>query len=392
VVDFRPSEDESAIAETVRKFVNRELVPYEPVLLERGRNGESETLSPDEYAGLRDLARRAGLWGIDTPEEYGGANLNWVTQLLVETELRKTFVHFNFGGSAPGVLYNLNDEQKERYLLPTIEGDEVFCFALSEPSVGSDARNLRTTAVKDGEGWVINGEKTWISFGNEATFAFVFCRTVVDGEDRGITSFLVDRAAGWKSSPLSLLGASHHSAATLSFVDVRVPDSNRASPVGEAFSIAMKFIHRGRAIEGPALAIGVSERLIEMAVEHANTRFTFGKPLAERDNIKMAIAESEVELHAMKMLALHAAWLGDTGGDLRHVASINKFYAGTMVNKVVDRVLQIHGAMGYSREMPIERWYRDVRVLRILEGTDEINLLTVGRNLLKGHVKPGVIY
>ncbi|MDF3319976.1 acyl-CoA dehydrogenase family protein [Rhodococcus sp. C3V] len=392
MLNFRPSDEELAIAQTVRDFVSKELKPLEANILQRGANGGPEYLIPEEHAGLRERAKNAGLWGIDTPEEYGGADLNWVAQLLIESELRSTFVSFTFGGSAPEVLYTLGEEHKERYLVPTIEGEKVFCFALSEPGAGSDARNLRTTAVKSGDDWIINGEKTWISWGNEADYALVFCRTVVDGEERGITSFLIDREAGWTSTPIALMGASHHRVATLSFQDVRVPDSARAGDVGAGFSTALQTIYRGRAIEGPALAIGVSQRLIEFAIEHANNRVTFGKPLAERENIKMSIAECEVELQAMKLLALNAAWRGDTGGDLRHLAAVNKYYAGTMVNRVVDRVMQIHGAMGYSREMPIEHWYRDVRVLRILEGTDEINLMTVGRNLLKGYVKPGAVY
>ena len=289
---------------------------------------------------------------------------------------------FEFGGSAPGHLYGLDTDQTERYLLPTIAGDRVTSFMLSEPDVGSDATNLRTTAVRDADDWVINGEKTWISFGSVADHGIVFCRTRENGDD-GISAFLVDRDAGWTSSPIPVMGG--YDVATISFVDVRVSDANRVGPVNKGFSLAMDSVYRTRAVLLPARQIGACERLLGMAIEYAKNRVTMGKPLSARANIGIAIAEAEIALRSAKLMLFHGAWLGDTGRDVRQASCVTKVQAARVANELVDQVLQIHGAIGYSRELPIERFYRDLRVARIWEGADEINLLTIARNLFRGY-------
>lgn len=390
MIDFQPSDEELAIQATVRRFVQNELMPYESLLMQRDINGGNPHLTEAEESELRAKAKASGLWGIDTPEEYGGADLGWRAQTLANIELGRTFVSFTFGGSAPEILYLLNEEQKQRYLVPTIEGERRFCFMLSEPGTGSDAHNIKTTAVRDGDSWIINGEKTWITSGNEADYGVVFCRTTdTDGED-GVTAFIVDRDFGWKSSSIPMMGA--HDPATISFQDVRVPDSCRFGDVSAGFTVAMRFIHRNRAIVLPARQIGACERLLEMAIEYAKNRVTMGEPLADRENIRFMIAESEVEIRTLKLLTLHAAWTGDSGRDSRHASCFTKFHGARVANRIVDRVLQIHGGIGYSKELPIERWYRDLRVARIYEGSDEINLLSISRNLLRGYDKVGEIW
>ncbi|WP_209020477.1 acyl-CoA dehydrogenase family protein [Nocardioides sp. 1609] len=390
MLDFKPTEEDLAIAATVRAFVDRELKPLESFLLERDIAGGPPGLTMEERDGLRAKAEASGLWGISVPEEYGGPGLGYVAQAMVAFELGRTPIEFFFGGFVPDILYLLNDEQKERYLLPTLKGDREFCFMLSEPGVGSDARNVRTTATREGDDWVISGEKIWISNGNEADYGVVFCRTVDGGTEKGITAFLVDRDMGWKSSEIKMMGTHH--AASISFQDVRVPDANRFGEVGEGFTTAMSFIHTNRALLLPGLMVGACERMLEMAIEHSKNRVTFGKPLAERENIKFMIAESEIELRALKLMVLHAAWQADQSVDIRHSACFTKFYGANVANRVVDRVLQIHGGIGYSKEMPIERWYRDLRVARIYEGSDEMNLQTISRNLLKGYEPVGKLW
>jgi acyl-CoA dehydrogenase len=389
-VDFRLSDEEVAVRDTVRDFVNREVMPYEQVLLERDGNGQSPDLTLEERDALRERAKSMGLWGIDTPEEYGGVAFSSVIQALINIELGRTFVHFSFGGSAPEVLYLGTAEQKERYLLPTIAGDASFCFCLSEPGIGSDAHGLRATAVRDGDEWVINGEKTWITFGNEATFALVFCRTTDDEGQEGVTAFLVDRDMGWKSSPIRMMGS--HDPASISFQDVRVPHENIFGEINKGFAFAMKFIYRNRAIILPGRQIGGAERLLGMAIEHARNRVTFGEPLADRENIRWMIAESDIDIRAAKLLMINSAWDLDSGKDVRQAACATKYFGANAANRIVDRVLQIHGGMGYSKEMPIERWYRDFRVERIYEGSDEMNLMSISRNLFKGHSTIGDIF
>jgi acyl-CoA dehydrogenase len=387
VIDFSPTDEQMAIQDTVRRFVRKELLPYEQLLIERDISGGNPNLTVEEIKSLRAKAKAAGLWGVDTPDEYGGVDLPWSTQVLINIELGRSFARFKFGGSAPDVLYLVNSDLKRRYLVPTINDEKTSCFMLSEPGVGSDVHNLRTTAVRYGDEWVINGEKTWISYADEADYGLVFCRTP---GDEGLTLFIVDREAGWKASPIATMGS--HAPCTVVFQDVRVPDANRVSEVGDGFKLAMQFIYRNRSVLVPARAIGGCERLLGMGIEYAKNRVTMGEPLAERENIRFMIAESEVELRALKLLTLHAAWTGESGRDPRHSASITKFSSGTIANRIVDRVLQIHGAIGYSKELPVERWYRDFRVERIYEGSDEMNLLTVSRNLLKGNNAVGEIW
>ena len=385
-MDFSLSTEEREVRDWVRTFVQRELVPLEPEVLRRERRNEPG-LTSDELTALQLKAKASGFWGVQTPEEYGGMGLSAVMTALLEGELGRTFVPFRFGGAADNILFHANDEQKERYLLPTIAGERKSCFAITEPGAGSDARNIRTSARKDGADWVINGEKTFITGGNEADFVMVFAVTDPEkGAAGGVTCFLVDRDMGWKSAPIDTMG--EWGPASLVFDDVRVPESQILGVEGEGFALAMQWIGRGRYLL-PARAIGSCERLISMAIEQANTRETFGAPIATRQAIQWMIADSGVELEALRWLVLHAAWQVDSGMDSRHAQSIAKLYGGIKANEIVDRVLQIHGGMGYTRELPIERWYRELRLLRIYEGTDEIQRRTIARNLLKGHVKIG---
>ncbi|NIH87005.1 alkylation response protein AidB-like acyl-CoA dehydrogenase [Amycolatopsis granulosa] len=380
------STEEREVRDWVRTFVQRELMPLEPEVLRRERRNEPG-LTSDELAALQLKAKESGFWGVQTPEEYGGMGLSAIMTALLEAELGRTFVPFRFGGAADNILFHANDEQKERYLLPTIAGERKSCFAITEPGAGSDAKNIRTSARKDGADWIINGEKTFITGGNEADFAMVFAVTdPAKGAAGGVTCFLVDRDMGWKSEPIDTMG--EWGPASLVFDEVRVPESQILGEEGRGFALAMQWIGRGRYLL-PARAIGSCERLISMAIEHANTRETFGAPIATRQAIQWMIADSGVELEALRWLVLHAAWQVDSGMDSRHAQSVAKLYGGIKANEIVDRVLQIHGGMGYTRELPIERWYRELRLLRIYEGTDEIQRRTIARNLLKGHVKIG---
>ncbi|MER7080495.1 acyl-CoA dehydrogenase [Saccharopolyspora kobensis] len=384
MVDFSLTDTERDIRDWVRNFVQRELVPLEPEVLRRERAGE-RGLTKDEQRELQLKAREAGFWGVQTPEEYGGMGLSAVLSALIEIELGRTYVPFRFGGSADNILFHANSEQQQRYLLPTIEGTRKSCFAITEPGAGSDAKDLRTTAVKDGDEWVINGEKTFITGGIDADFVMVFAVTDKEkGANGGVTCFLADRDMGWKSEPIDIMGPWERQPAALVFEDVRVPEGNVLGEVGHGFKLAMQWIGRGRYML-PARALGACERLVEMGMEYAKQRETFGRPIADRQAIQWMVADSAVEIEALRWLVLQAAWQIDQGMDSRHAQSIAKLYGATRANEIVDRVLQIHGGMGYTKELPIERWYRDLRLLRIFEGTDEIQRRTLARNLLKGH-------
>jgi len=382
-MDLSLSDEEREIRDWVRTFVTREVMPLESTVLERERRNE-RGLTREELRALRAKAKQSGFFGVQTPEEYGGMALGAVMTALVEAELGRSFVPFSFGGDADNILYSANDEQQERYLLPTINGDKISCFAITEPGAGSDARNIRTSAVRDGDEWVINGEKTFITFGDIADFVMVFAVTDKEkGANGGVTCFLVDREAGWTSAPIPTMG--QWGPASLSFQDVRVPHSAILGEEGRGFELAMRWIGRGRYLL-PARALGACERLVEMGMEHARQRVTFGEPIANRQAIQWMIADSAVEIEALRWLVLSSAWQVDHGIDSRQSQSMAKLYGGVKANEIVDRVLQMHGGMGYTRELPVERWYRELRVLRIYEGTDEIQRRTISRNLLSGHV------
>jgi acyl-CoA dehydrogenase len=386
-MDFSLSDEERAVRDTARQFITREVMPLEQEALRRERE-HRPGLDRSELVELRQKAKKFGFWGLSTPEEYGGMNLPAVLQSLIWTEVGRSFVQFTFGGEADNILYRCDDKQKEEYLIPTIEGDRISCFAITEPGAGSDAANIKLSARKDGDDWVLNGEKTFITNGNDADFAIV---VGVNYREKGVrgggtTAFLVDRSMGWRSEFIQTMGEG--GPASLIFSDVRVPSRNILGEIGQGFDLGMEWIGKGRYLI-PSSALGIAERALGMAIDHANTRETFGQPIATNQAIQWMIADSEVELEAARWLILRAAWTVDQGEDPRHSSSMAKLYGAGMVNRVVDRVMQIHGGMGYTRELPIERWYRQVRLMRIYEGTDEMQRLIISRDLLRGYTKIG---
>jgi alkylation response protein AidB-like acyl-CoA dehydrogenase len=386
-VDFSLSNEQKAIRDTARSFIRKEVAPLEPEVLRRERN-HLPALTRDELRELQLKAKKFGFWGLATPEEYGGMDLPAVVQSLIWTEIGHSFVPFRFGGEADNILFHANDEQKKEYLLPTIEGERISCFAITEPGAGSDAANIKLSARQDGDDWILNGEKTFITNGNDADFAIVVAVTdkAKGVHGGGSTAFLVDRSMGWRSEFIQTMGEG--GPASLIFSDVRVPGRNILGEVGQGFQLGMKWIAKGR-YTIPSYALGIAERALQMAIDHANTRETFGNPIGTNQAIQWMIADSETELEAARWLILRAAWTIDAGLDPRHSSSMAKLYGAGMVNRVIDSVLQIHGGMGYTRELPIERWYRQVRLFRIFEGTDEMQRLIISRDLLRGYTTIG---
>jgi alkylation response protein AidB-like acyl-CoA dehydrogenase len=386
-MDFSLSDEEKAIRDTARAFIHKEVEPLEQEVLRRER-AHLPGLDRSELRELQLKAKQFGFWGLSTPQEYGGMDLPAVLQSLVWTEVGRSFVPFRFGGEADNILYFADEAQRAEYLLPTIAGERISCFAITEPGAGSDAANITFGARRDGDDWLLSGEKTFITNGNDADFTIVIAVTDRDKDVRkgGATAFLVDRAMGWRSEFIQTMGEG--GPASLIFDDVRVPARNILGELGQGFDLAMRWIGKGRYII-PSHALGIAERALRMAIEHANTRHTFGRPIGQNQAIQWMLADSEVELEAARWLVLRAAWTVDQGIDPRHTSSMAKLYGASMVNNVVDRVMQIHGGMGYTRELPIERWYRSVRLLRIFEGTDEMQRMIIARDLLRGFTQIG---
>ena len=379
-MEFSLTGEQRMILATVREFVERELMPVEADVQRAELEGRRYPDRPTIRA-LQQKARAAGLWGLLTPEKYGGAELVYLMTALITMETARALFPFTYGGTADNILYHGTPEQRERYLLPTIEGERQSCFALTEPDTGSDATNIKMPAIRDGSDWILNGQKVFITNGCEADFAIVFAVTdPIRGYKGGVTAFLVDRSMGWTSRPIQTMGS--WGPAELHFDNVRVPAENVLGEVGNGFTLAMQWIGQGRLLI-PARAVGQAQRLVEMARDYARQRIAFGRPIAEYEAIQWMLADSAVEIEQVGWLVLSAAWRADQGGDARHAISMAKLAGAEMIWRVADRVMQIHGGTGYTREMPIERVMRDVRVYRIYEGTDEIQRRSIARNLLE---------
>ena len=364
-MDLTLTDEELEIRDWVRTFVTKELMPLEPQVLERERDGK-RGVTLDEVRALQDKARQSGFFGIQTPEEYGGMGLGAVMNALLEVELGRTFVPFKFGGDADNILFEADDEQKDAYLRPTIEGTRRSCFAITEPGAGSDARNLRTSAVRDGDEWVINGEKTFITGGDVADFTMVFAVTDKEkGADGGVTCFLVDRDAGWTSAEIPTMG--EWGPASLSFQDVRVPHSAILGEEGRGFELAMRWIGKGRYLL-PARALGSCERLVEMAMEQARNRVTFGEPIANRQAVAFMTANIAIELDGLRLITLRGAARAEQGLTFAREAALAKRIATDKGMQIGLDGVQLLGGHGFTKEHPVERWYRDLRVLGVAEG------------------------
>ncbi|HSI66888.1 MAG TPA: acyl-CoA dehydrogenase family protein, partial [Planococcus sp. (in: firmicutes)] len=289
---LRLSEEQEMVRKTIRRFVEKELIPLENEVLKNEREGRP-SISPEKMKDLQKKAKDFGFWGINTPEEYGGSNLGQMMLAIVLMEVSKTFVPFSFGGSADNILYYGNEEQKRKYLIPTINGEKKSCFAMTEPEAGSDTQNLKMTAAKDGDDWVLNGEKTFITGGNEADFVMVIAITDKELHQKtgreGVTCFIVDRDMGWKSEYIDTMG--EWGPAGLVFDNVRVPEENILGEINGGYNLGLEWIGFARWVVG-ARAVGMSERLLQMAIDYSKERKTFGKPIAERQAIQWPIADS----------------------------------------------------------------------------------------------------
>lgn len=380
-MDFEIPEELRRLRDSTRRFVAEELMP-----LER-EYGQAHDI-PDEVRGrLQARAKELGFWAFDLPTEYGGGGVGVLGMCLVFEELaqcnvpafRSPAVFTPYLGP---VLFHGSEEQKAKYLLPVIRGEKRTAFALTEASGGSDPTNLATRAVRDGADWVINGTKIFITSADKADFIQVFARTEGKGRE-GITCFLID-----KGTPGMRLGQRFELMSPdrpweLVFDDARVPGSAVIGEVGHGWNLAREFLDKGRLIHGPK-AVGRAERALRLAIDWANQRKTFGAPLASRQAIQWMIADSQVELHAARLMVYHAASKADRGEPYHMEASMVKLYADEMVLRVVDRAIQIHGGMGLSQELPLEAMFRDARSRLITEGSQEMQRMIIASDLLSG--------
>lgn len=370
------------LIDTTRRFVAERLVPRESEVAETDH-------MPDE---LVQEMRELGLFGLSIPQEYGGLGLTVEEEVHVIIELGHTSPAFrsvfgtNTGIGSQGIVIDGTDEQKNKYLPKLASGELIGSFALTEPDSGSDAASLRTMARMDGNEYVLNGTKRYITNAPHAGLFTVMART--DPEIKGsggISAFLVEAGSAGLTlgTPDKKMGQHGAHVCDVIFEDCRVPaDSIIGGKEGQGFKTAMKVLDRGRlTISGGC--IGNAQRLIRDSVRYARERKQFGKPIAEFQLVQAMLADCETELYAAKSMVLDAARLKDSGENITKQAAICKYYCSEMVGRVADRAVQIHGGAGYITEYGIERFYRDVRLYRLYEGTSQIQQLIIAREMMK---------
>jgi acyl-CoA dehydrogenase len=371
----------AAIAEAVRAFIDKEVITREEEI--------EETDSIPDF--LREEAAKMGLFGYALPEEYGGLGFTMEEEVLLAFELGRTSPAFrsmfgtNNGIAGQTITHYGTDEQKERYLPALASGEAVGCFALTEAEAGSDPSGMRTRAKRDGDDYLINGTKRFITNAELSTVFVVFARTDLDAQGtKGISAFLVDAGTpGLTIGPHDKkMGQQGAWTSELFFDDVRVPASALIGGEEETgFRAAMKSLAKGRLTIG-ALCVGMAERIVEEMTAYAVDNRQGGTPIGDYQLVQALLAESETEARAGRAMALEAARAYDAGTDTRQGPACTKLFCSQMVNKVADRGVQVLGGMGYMRTVPIERFYRDARLYRIYEGTDEIQKLVIARKML----------
>lgn len=409
-MDFDLPYELQELKKIARRFVDEELIPREQLVIEqemeRGMDtrafepepGSHHVFDPDgilpkpEYEALVESARKRDLFALDVPEELGGKGLGVLGKMLVTEEISRSITPFIVPPDSPNLHWMLavaTPEQREKYLLPYSRGEVSGCVAVTEPEAGSDASAISTRAEKTDKGWVINGRKIWISRADWSDFIIVLARTDKDlGARGGITAFLVDRHTPGLSVERRIAIMSHERPCEIALDDVAVPDGAVLGEVGWAFpELQNRF--GVRRIEIAMRSVGAAERLLQLLVDQANNRETFGAPLADRQSVQWWVADATAHLHLLRLACYNAAWKLDNGvRDVRYEASIVKMLATELVGKVADQTIQTYGGMGIAKELPIEFFYRLVRQWRIVEGPTEIHRMVIARNRLKNKLVP----
>ncbi|HLH88637.1 MAG TPA: acyl-CoA dehydrogenase family protein [Xanthobacteraceae bacterium] len=381
-LNFDLPDDIRMLKETVRKFVDRELIPIE----RESRIGHK--LKPEVRAHLRAKAQELGLTGYDVPREYGGLGMGLVAKVTVWAELGRSIALPSrgveiFGPNVSPILYHLNEAQKVKYLLPTIHGELKWCLAQTEPDAGGDPGGMRTTAVRQGDYYVINGTKRFITDADEANYAQLIAATDRSkGSHGGISAFIVDmKAPGVKLVRAQELVIDDRPW-EITFDNVRVPVEDRIGEEGGGFAHAQHWLNVGR-IRHAARSIGVIERCLELGARYAKQRVTFGAPLADRQAVQWMLVDSFIELHQLRLMVYDAAWKYDQGRDIRTEAYMAKIFGDTQSFRAADRCLEIHGGIGLATDLPIEKFWRDQRSMMITEGPIEILKMTLARHVLR---------
>jgi acyl-CoA dehydrogenase len=388
-MDLELSDEQRLIVETIRDFVRREIVPREADL-----DPDADELPRADHEQLVAKVKSMGLYCPDVPGELGGPGIDTLTFTLMCIEMSQHRAGLYapcygvFGGSGLAQLLEASEEQKQRYLYPLLEGKKRSFFGLTEPAGGSDpAGAIQTTAHRDGDSWVLNGTKHFISGADRADFGITFARTDKSKGRDGITCFIVDTdAPGFHVRRIIHTLRSAHYATEIQFDGLRVSDENVLGEVNKGFGIARDRVARRR-IPYAAGCIGVAILAQRMAIDYAKARSTFGAPLATRQAVQWMIVDNEMDIRQARWITLDAAWKADRGQPFQAAAAMAKIVATESAGRVVDRAMQIHGGMGVAKELPLERWYRELRIKRIGEGPNEVQRMIIARELLRGSAR-----
>jgi acyl-CoA dehydrogenase len=385
MIDFSIPAETQLLLDTIRRFVRNELVPLESEVEELGQ------VKQERVAELRRKTKELGMFALRMPEDCGGAGLGAVDSCLVEEVFGGTcdpLIRRAFG-EIPGPLAYGNADQRARYLAPAMQGEINVCLGMTEPGAGSDAAGIKTTARRDGDGWVINGMKHFITDGDIAHVAIVTAVTDSAKGAKGISTFLLERGMpGYRVGRVQdMMGQRGLNHAELFFDNVRVGPGQLLGEEGRGMNNVLSFVNKVRLGHVGARAVGMASRVLDLCLAYATERRQFGQPIGEFQMIQSKLAEMAADIFATRMMVLNAAWELDQGLEPREKVSIVKFAASEMIGRVADHGIQIFGGMGYTKELPIERIYRDARVMRIYDGTSEIHRMVTARSLLKrGHM------
>ncbi len=384
-MEFALSEEHQMLKDLVQRFVQEELMPLERAVLEREASGQGATLTADECAAIDKKSRELGLWGLDAPADIGGSDLPTEAMIGVNEEIGKTVTPYTLPPDSPNLrmlMATANEEQRARYLEPYVRGEVTSAIGISEPGAGADPASMATRAVRDGDQWVINGRKIWVSRAAEADFTILMAVTdKTAGTRGGISAFIVDRGTPGFHVVRKIPMIGGHFTYEIVLEDLRLPASRLLGKEGRGFA-PMQLRLSTRRIQIASWCIGLSQRALDMMCDYASQRRTFGVPLSERQAIQWWVADAATRIHACRLMTYDAAWKVDRGRDVRSEASMIKVFGTEMAWEIIDRAMQTFGAMGMTKELPLQLMASQVRLMRIYEGPSEIHRWVVARNLL----------
>jgi acyl-CoA dehydrogenase len=396
-IDFEIPAEAKAIRERVRKWVQDECIPAEAQLENRPYK--------EVLAELRTKARAQGLWCPFIPKEYGGMGLGPLANALVQMELGESYLgalSMNTQGPDDATMLTIlthgTDYQKEKFLKPLLNGEKRVCYSMTEKAAGADATGMRTKAERDGDNWILNGEKWFSSAASAADIAVVMARTDPDApRHQQFSTFIVELPnPGYQivrdiktmaiEGPLSHVMGGGHS--EIKIENLVVPHENILGGIGQGFNMGQHRLAYGRLRHGMH-NVAMAQRALDMAVGYVTERETFGRLLSERQGVQWMIADCASELYIARLMLMHIAYKAENGMDLRQENGIAKVFLANMVHKVVDTAIQLHGALGYSQDTPLARWYTGIRSQRLVDGPDEVHRWTTGRNVIKAYQQHG---